>query len=184
MFENLLEKIAIFLSKHQIPYMIIGGQAVLVYGEPRLTKDIDLTLGIGPDRWEEIKSIAEKAGLEILPENPRTFVQETFVLPAAETRSGIRVDFIFSVTPYEQQAIQKTISIKIGKTRVKFARLEDVVIHKIFAGRPRDMEDVKNILLKNPDFDKTYILNWLKEFDNSLDMNLTKRFLSLLNEIN
>lgn len=26
--------------------MIIGGQAVMVYGEPRLTKDIDITLGV------------------------------------------------------------------------------------------------------------------------------------------
>jgi len=25
--------------------MVIGGQAVLLYGEPRLTKDIDITLG-------------------------------------------------------------------------------------------------------------------------------------------
>jgi len=27
--------------------MVIGGQAVLLYGEPRLTRDIDITLGIG-----------------------------------------------------------------------------------------------------------------------------------------
>jgi len=37
MFEEILSKIAASLKKHAIPYMIIGGQAVLLYGEPRLT---------------------------------------------------------------------------------------------------------------------------------------------------
>ncbi len=40
MLERLIEKLAIILEQHKIPYMIIGGQAVLLYGEPRLTKDI------------------------------------------------------------------------------------------------------------------------------------------------
>ena len=41
MFARLLGKIATALNKFKIPYMVIGGQAVLVYGEPRATKDID-----------------------------------------------------------------------------------------------------------------------------------------------
>ena len=46
MFERLLSRLAAALDSAKIPYMIIGGQAVLLYGEPRLTKDIDITLGI------------------------------------------------------------------------------------------------------------------------------------------
>jgi len=46
-FGKALSKIGNFLNRLSIPYMIIGGQAVLVHGEPRLTKDIDITLGIG-----------------------------------------------------------------------------------------------------------------------------------------
>lgn len=45
MFETLLEKLSCALDQVGIPYMVIGGQAVLRHGEPRLTKDIDLTLG-------------------------------------------------------------------------------------------------------------------------------------------
>ncbi len=48
---------------------------------------------------------------------------------------------------------------------VKFATLEDVIIHKIIAGRPRDLEDVKTILLKNPNYNPKYIYKWLKKFD-------------------
>lgn len=54
MFEELLKRIAAALDAAGIPYMIIGGQAVLLYGEPRLTRDIDLTLGIGPDEVERL----------------------------------------------------------------------------------------------------------------------------------
>jgi hypothetical protein len=44
MFEQLLEAIAWGLERLGIPYMLIGGQAVLLYGEPRLTRDIDTLL--------------------------------------------------------------------------------------------------------------------------------------------
>ena len=43
MFKDLLEKIALGLEEAGMPYMIIGGQAVLLHGEPRLTRDIDAT---------------------------------------------------------------------------------------------------------------------------------------------
>ncbi|MDF1536455.1 MAG: hypothetical protein P1S46_08155 [bacterium] len=47
MFQELIASIAASLNVRKIPYMIIGGQAVLLYGEPRLTRDIDVTLGAG-----------------------------------------------------------------------------------------------------------------------------------------
>lgn len=41
MFKKILEKLAKELNNSKIPYMVIGRQAVLIYGEPRITKDID-----------------------------------------------------------------------------------------------------------------------------------------------
>jgi hypothetical protein len=66
MFKKLLKKIANELNNNNIPYMVIGGQAVLLYGEPRLTKDIDLTLGIGIDGLKDINSIIQKLNLKAL----------------------------------------------------------------------------------------------------------------------
>ena len=40
MFERLLKRLARGLGQAGLQYMVIGGQAVLLYGEPRLTKDI------------------------------------------------------------------------------------------------------------------------------------------------
>lgn len=171
------------LSSQKIPYMIIGGQAVLLYGEPRLTKDIDVTLGIGTEGFNQISKSVQNLRFKIIVPDPEDFVKETMVLPTLHEKSGIRVDFIFSFSAYEHQAIQNAKQIKIGHQNVCFASLEDVIIHKIIAGRPRDLEDVRSIILKNPDFDHLYIQKWLAEFDTSLDGDYREQYKKILENL-
>ncbi len=181
MFEDLLKKLAQVLNNNKIPYMIIGGQAVLLYGEPRLTRDIDVTLGIGIDKLPQMLELLKKLKLCPLTEDPAKFVKETWVLPSEDQKTKIRVDFIFSFTPFEREAIKRAKSVVMGKIKIKFASAEDVIIHKIFAGRPRDIEDVRSILLKNPKMNNAYIRKWLKEFNQlSTDRDLVGIFKSCL----
>jgi len=91
MLEALLSRIAAALNQSALPYMIIGGQAVLLYGEPRLTKDIDITLGAGLERLPDIMAAAQAAGLTHLVD-PEVFTRQTMVLPCADPQSGMRVD--------------------------------------------------------------------------------------------
>ena len=183
MFKELIERIAVSLDKEGIPYMIIGGQAVLYYGEPRFTKDIDITLGIDADSLSKVLVLASELNLTILVDDVEDFVKKTMVLPLLDAPTGVRVDFIFSHSQYERQAIERAKDVKFGKTSVKFASLEDVVIHKIIAGRPRDMEDVSTILLKNPEYDYQYISRWLRKFDDSLGESFLETFKKLSDEI-
>ncbi len=179
MFQRLLKKVSLQLKKYSIPYMVIGGQAVLLYGEPRLTRDIDITLGVGVRELNKLKETISPLDLKILVERDEEFVERNMVLPTLDEKSGIRVDFIFSFSPYERQAIERAKDIKLGRSLVRFASLEDVVIHKVIAGRARDLEDIKSILLKNQKYDSDYIEKWLKEFDKSL----TEQFLKIFREI-
>jgi hypothetical protein len=103
MFDELLARIAGALDAHALPYMVIGGQAVLLYGEPRLTRDIDITLGVDVDALPVVLEAAKSAGLELLVD-PDEFVARTMVLPCVEPSSGVRVDLVFSFTPYESAA--------------------------------------------------------------------------------
>ncbi len=165
MIQKLIKEIAESLDEERIPYMIIGGQAVLIYGRPRLTRDIDITLGIDADDFALVEKTCKKLKLKMLPENPKNFAKETNVLPAEKPTSGIRVDFIFSFSPYETQAIKRAKEIIIDNYPVKFASCEDVIIHKMVAARAVDAEDVKSILIKNKDsIDLEYITGWLLEF--------------------
>ena len=183
MFERLLVRIAAALVKHKIPYMVIGGQAVLLYGEPRATKDIDITLGIGIEDLGRVFDAAGAAKLRLLVARAEEFARRTMVVPARDDGSGIRVDFILSFSDFERQAIGRARRVRIGRRAVRFARLEDLVIHKMIAGRPRDIEDVESILLKNPAFDAGYIRSWLREFDRSLDGKTVPIFSALVRRV-
>ncbi|MBW1736936.1 MAG: nucleotidyltransferase [Deltaproteobacteria bacterium] len=184
MFKKLLSGISERLDKHGLPYMIVGGQAVLYYGEPRLTRDIDITLGVGIDHLENLLSVVRELSLKPLPEDIETFVRQTMVLPALDETTGIRVDFIFSFTPYETGAINRARKVRVMNQEVNFASVEDLIIHKIFAGRARDMEDVRTVLMKNSEIDIRYIKSWLKEFDESSEKkDFVKTFETLLKEL-
>ena len=184
MFEKILSEIGKSLEKHNLPYIIIGGQAVLLHGEPRLTRDIDITLGVSIDQLETLLSVVRELSLKPLPKDIETFVRQTMVLPTLDETTGIRADFIFSFTPYETEAIKRAKKVTILNQKVNFASPEDLIIHKIFAGRPRDIEDVKTVLLKNPDVDKEYIRGWLKELDESSEeKNFLKIFEGVVKEL-
>jgi len=73
MIEKLIKQVARHLDRQKIPYMIIGGQAVLIYGRPRLTRDIDITLGVDTDKFELVEGLCKKLKLKILVENPLDF---------------------------------------------------------------------------------------------------------------
>jgi predicted nucleotidyltransferase len=183
MFEEILAKVSNLLNKLAIPYMIIGGQAVLFHGEPRLTRDIDITLGISIEKSDLIIENLKEINLKPLPENARDFVNKTFVLPTEDINTRIRVDFIFSQTDYEKRAIARSIKIDLKGVKVNFTTVEDLLIHKIFAGRPKDLEDVKILILKNPGINKTYVRKWLTDFDKTLDKNFLKQFNDIIRKL-
>lgn len=183
MFESLLKRLAVELNTREIPYMIFGGQAVLVYGEPRLTKDIDVTIALGPEEAQPVFDCVEALGLSLLVDDAEDFLRETFVIPAEDPSSGIRVDFVFSLTEYERGAFDRASVVHLGEVGVKFISLEDLVIYKIVAGRPRDLEDVRCVMLKNPQMDKQKIRYWLAQYDTALGENFEERFLGVVREL-
>jgi len=184
MFARLIRRIATELRGVGIPYMIIGGQAVLLYGLARMTKDIDITLGVDTKHLDKVVKSIAAMGLEIIPDDFEAFVQKTFVLPARHRESGIRVDFIFSFILYERQAIDRAKPVLLEGEPVMFASVEDVIVHKCFAGRPRDIEDARSIIIKNPDFDREYVRRWLKELEISPErVGMSRSFEKLLGSV-
>lgn len=174
--KELLKALAKEFNENKLDYLIIGGQAVLIYGEPRLTKDIDITVDAGPEKLDLALEIARNLNLKILVDNPLDFVRRTMVLPMFDKKTGFRVDLIFSYSPYEKEALKRVNKVKIDDVTIHYASVEDLIIHKIISGRERDFEDVKNVMLKNKEIDENYILRWLGEFEKNLDIKLIEIF--------
>ncbi|MBN2578022.1 MAG: nucleotidyltransferase [Pirellulales bacterium] len=176
MFDRLLKKISEAFEAAEIPYMIIGGQAVLYYGEPRFTRDIDVTVGLGSAEAEPVLAMIAAQGWRVLADNPRQFLAETMVLPVVDPDSEIRIDFIFSQTEYERQALARSIQVPLDDVRLRIVALNDLVVMKILGNRPRDLEDLRKILIKNPHVDRTFVENTLNEIDQVLEANFFQTF--------
>lgn len=155
--------------------MVIGGQAVLVYGEPRLTKDVDITLGATLERLDEVVGAVRTLGLEILVD-PDEFTPRTMVVPCRDPTTGTRIDLVLSDSAYEREALRRVRTIDLAGARVRFVSPEDLIVHKVIAGRPRDLEDVRSILVKNPALDLAWVRRWLDEFTAALAEPFRERF--------
>lgn len=175
MISEVLQRVARVLGAARMPYMVIGGQAVLVHGEPRLTRDIDVTLGVGIDRLPDVLRVVDAAGLQPLVE-PESFVRDTMVLPCSDAGSGVRVDLVFSESGFEREAIRRATPVRVGEVEVRFATPEDLVVQKVVAGRPRDLEDVRSVLARQPALDRGRVEQLLRQFEQVVDLPLIERW--------
>lgn len=164
-FSSFIAALARELQARKLPFMLIGGQAVLLHGAPRLTEDVDVTLGVGPDQLASIQDASKALALTPLAENPKAFAHDTYVYPVRHEATRLRVDFIFSDTPYEHGAIARAIHVPLEEVEVPFATAEDLIIHKLFAGRARDIEDAESVVRRQGNrLDWPYIEHWAREF--------------------
>jgi predicted nucleotidyltransferase len=180
---NLLLKVVKELDKNNIPYIVIGGQAVNLHGIVRATQYIDITLGIDTTRIEELKKVISKLKLNFIKENPEDFARKFWIMPVFDEKSKLKIDFAFSFSPFEKSAIDRALEIKIKNKPVKFCTIEDLIVFKTIAGRAIDLFDIRNIILKNLEFDKRYILKWLKLFEVTTGENYKDRFNKVLDSI-
>ena len=144
--EHALAGLASLLEQLEIPYMVIGGLANAVWGEPRATLDIDVTIWVAD---AELPSTIERvtAVLAALVIDPAEFVLQTRVLPL-ESPEGVRIDLIFGMLPFEEEAIRRAIPISVGSVPVRFCTAEDLVLHKVVSDRERDQADARGIVLR------------------------------------
>ena len=66
---------------------------------------------------------------------------------------------------YEAEAISRALLVELGGAMVPFATAEDLIIHKLFAGRPRDIEDAEGVVRrKGGELDWDYLRRWVADF--------------------
>ena len=97
-FKSELIDLAQLLEKSQVPYMIIGGLANAVWGNPRATIDIDVAVWVPDERITDVLKAIEK-NYTLRVEKPRAFISETRVLPV-RSKCDLNIDIIFGALPF------------------------------------------------------------------------------------
>jgi hypothetical protein len=94
--EQALSDLCRALEDSGVPYMLVGGQANAVWGEPRATLDIDVTVW-AEGRTDVASFLASR--FRALVDDAEGFVRQTRVLPL-ESAAGVRLDVIFGMLPF------------------------------------------------------------------------------------
>ncbi len=131
------------------------------------------------ERLKIFESMLEWKNRVLKDENPLKFTSQTMVLPAYDLMSKMRIYFIFSTTKYEREAIIRANIINIDSLEIAFCSLEDLIILKLFAGRAIDIEDVKSIIRKKPNYNYQLVYNTLKDLGDATDTDLLQRLIEL-----
>jgi hypothetical protein len=130
--------------------VLIGALAALVYRRtPRATTDVDFLVrrvtGLA-DRLREL-------GYEVY--ELREGDEEPYVVFARG--GGRRIDVLRAETEYQRTAIARAVDGVLTA--------EDVIVHKLIAWRPRDRDDVAEILSTGRPLDVGYIRRWAEAWD-------------------
>jgi len=182
-----LRSLANLLLRTKRRYVILGGLAVSIYGEPRLTRDIDINIILGKFEINSFLKDARKYGFSTASSESRSIAERTGVL-ALKFKKGKTTgscDIIMAENPLEYASIERGRPKKIYSIKARLITPEDLIIHKITSSRPRDAEDLKGILIRQKGkLDIKYIEGWLKKIDTAdKNANLLGLFKALLREL-
>ena len=153
-----------WLDATEMPAMIIGGVAASVLGQPRLTQDVDALAILPEGEWANAVSTAAPYGILPRIENPLDFARRSRVLLMRHVESGIDIDVTFGGLLFERAAIDNSKVHEIGGLRVRLPRVEDLLVMKAVARRPKDLQDIEGLLAAHPEADVATVRQWVSEF--------------------
>lgn len=136
-----------FCQARRWRFCFIGGVAVQRWGEPRLTRDVDLTLltGFG----EEARFVDELlAAFPARLPDARAFALRNRVLLLSSS-GRIPIDLALGAMPFEESAIRRATRFEVApELAITTCSAEDLVVFKAFAGRDRDWADIEGIVAR------------------------------------
>jgi hypothetical protein len=123
---------------------VFGAQAVIAYGVPRLSADVDITLDLAPPDPEKFVREMEGAGFALRVEDA-DFARKTRVLPFVHLKTSMPLDVVLAGSGLEDEFLSRANPQDVGGVTVPLIDREDLVITKILAGRPKDIDDARGI---------------------------------------
>ncbi len=170
-----------FLRSKLWSFGIIGGIALVRWGQPRTTVDVDVTLltGFGGEEQYIDELLAE---YQSRVSNSKEFALQNRIL-LLQAANGIGLDVALGGLPFEEHVISRATEFDLGNgAMLVTVSAEDLVVLKAFAGRLQDWVDVEGILIRQADsldwcliLDELTPLCELKESPETIDQLLALR---------
>lgn len=133
------------LEAHGIGFCFIGGFAAQRHAQPRVTRDVDVSVltGLGNE--------VERIDLLLAHFEPRIEAARDFALRSRvvllRTPDGLGIDVTLTALPYEAEVIARSTPFEFAPgIFLRTCSAEDLVVLKVFAGRPIDWRDVEMVM--------------------------------------
>ena len=168
-----LDPIAVFLplfNKADVPYMVTGSIVSILYGEPRLTHDIDLVVQVNPggiDAFAELFPIDSFycPPEEIVSIESKRSSRGHFNLIHHQT--GLKADvYIAGTDSLSRWGLLRRKEIEVEGIRFWIAPIEYVILRKLEyfreGGSEKHIHDIRGILAQSSDqIDFRVVEEWL-----------------------
>lgn len=162
-------------------YLLYGGLAAGLWGEPRYTEDVDLVLFIPERHAFKFLREAVKHGFAV---DEDLAIQQIQVsgwarLPFAEKKSPWHLDLTLGDSPFDRSALGRKKRVKLFDREVWVASPEDLLIYKLVSWRDRDVMDVNAVVKRQKSLDLPYLKKWVGWWEKQGIEGIAKRFADL-----
>lgn len=161
---DVLKLVARRLGTAGLPYMVSGSTAMGYYAQPRMTRDIDIVIGV--DR-SEADTLAGLFGDDFYcdVEAIRKAVAERRMANVIHLPSLVKIDLIVRKDePYRRTEFERRLRHDIEDTEVWMVAPEDLVLSKLIwakaGGSELQLRDVRNLVTSVDSLDWRYLEEW------------------------
>jgi hypothetical protein len=150
------------LNQFPFPYCLMGALALGAWGNPRTTQDLDVMISIGhTDRARLLTALESRRFAEDTQwaeHNP--MIREHHI---RLHREAVPVDLMLPKDDHDQVCLTRRRQYELGSLSLWIISPEDLVTHKLKAGRAQDFLDVLSVLQRQAaSLDRAYITDWAK----------------------
>lgn len=154
----------------EIPHAFGGAIAVAYYGEPRMTKDIDINIFLSGKHWGKISEALDPLEIDIELEDRDLQNQEELRLEWKENS----VHLFFSSDPLHEEMERRVRIVPFADGTIPLVAPEHLVIRKAVLDRIKDWIDIEQILVATDPINLAEIESWLERMVGEGDPRMRK----------
>lgn len=180
---NAIRELESTFAEMRLKGVVIGGVATSLLSSPRMTHDVDMIVILDIDDAPSLISGLASHGFRPQFDGMAEFAIESRLITVTHTATNTVADIMLGCMPFEEELIQRSSKYELGDITIRLPTPEDLLILKAIASRPKDIEDIRNIVLTYPNLDRVRVKHWLKAYGEMMDSpDLWEQTKALLDE--